>query len=346
VTEPRVQQPPPAVSVVVPTYNRRERLARVLVGFAAQRDDALFEVVVVSDGSTDGTDEYLRSGQTPIPVTSVFQSNAGPAEARNQGIAAARGDLVLFVDDDVVPEPGLVLAHVRAHARNGGDIVVIGPMLTPPGFTMTPWVRWEQSMLEKQYALLAGLPTAHYRNFYTGNASIARARLDEVGGFDPKYRRAEDVELAYRLSQCGLGFVFDPAARALHFAERSFGSWLDNAYEYGRNDVRFVREGQHEILGEIVNNYRNRHMLQRAVVRFVVPRPRVAKIAAPVLHRCASIAELLHLRAFNRQALSGLYGLRYHLGVADEVGGANLFLRLLRADPRAAREVISPGAVS
>ncbi len=197
----------PRVSVVIPTFNRRQRLHRVLAGLAAQTFDGDVETVVVSDGSTDGTDAYLASGATPLPVVSATQENQGPAVARNHGVELATGDLVVFIDDDVVPDRGLISAHVAAHARLGDDVVVIGPMLDPPDHRMSMWIQWEQSMLAKQYtAMTRGdfEPTA--RQFYTGNASVLRRHVVDVGGFDSSFRRAEDVELAYRLavSRCAL----------------------------------------------------------------------------------------------------------------------------------------------
>ena len=252
----------PCASVVIPTYNRRARLARVLEALEAQRTTADFEVVVVSDGSTDGTIEYLRSDAVPLPVVVVDQSNAGPAEARNAGWRVARGELVIFLDDDVVPEPGFVAAHLAAHHRLGDGYVVIAPMLTPDDVRLSPWVAWEQAMLEKQYVLLDALPRASYRNFYTGNASLRRTYLDRVNGFDPRYQRAEDVELAYRLSRLGLQFVFCREPCGFHYAERSFDSWRRNALQYGRNDVAFAREGQADVFRSIVRNYRDRHWIR------------------------------------------------------------------------------------
>ncbi|MGZ4771060.1 MAG: glycosyltransferase family 2 protein, partial [Ilumatobacteraceae bacterium] len=92
----------PAISVVIPTFNRLPRLKQVLGALSKQSlDNSLFEVVVVSDGSTDGTHEYL-SGATPRPVVYAHQDNAGPGAARNRGVHLARGRLILFIDDDIV----------------------------------------------------------------------------------------------------------------------------------------------------------------------------------------------------------------------------------------------------
>ena len=83
------------------TYNRLDRLKRVLDGLEKQTYSLTdFEVVVVSDGSPDGTDDYLRTLETPLRLTAVFQPNQGVAVARNHGLERATGELVLFVDDD------------------------------------------------------------------------------------------------------------------------------------------------------------------------------------------------------------------------------------------------------
>src|SRR5688572_17288778 len=79
----------PTVSVVVPTFNRRNQLHRTLLGLAEQQlPGNCFETIVISDGSTDGTMEYLRGGTTPVPVVAIEQHNAGPAAARNRGVRA------------------------------------------------------------------------------------------------------------------------------------------------------------------------------------------------------------------------------------------------------------------
>ena len=173
------------MSVVIPTYNRRLSLEHVLHALAVQIVDQPFEVVVVSDGSQDDTDDFLSSGKTALPVTAVMQDNGGPAAARDAGVRDARGEIVLFIDDDVVPSPHLVAEHLHAHAEYGPDVVVIGPMLRPVDARLSPWVDWEQRMLEKQYAALAGGLDAHSRQFYTGNASVRREHVLAAGSFNP-----------------------------------------------------------------------------------------------------------------------------------------------------------------
>jgi GT2 family glycosyltransferase len=320
------------VSVVLPTFNRLPRLRRVLAGLERQSYplDAL-EVIVVSDGSTDGTHDYLRSLATSLRLRLAVQENSGPAAARNLGVAQASGDIVLFIDDDVVPEPTLLAEHLRAHRQHGDNVVVLGPMLTPADFVMLPWVRWEQAMLAKQYtAMQAGRWEPSARQFYTGNCSLLRRHLLAVGGFDSTFRRAEDVELGYRLAAHGLRFVFNPRAIGYHYAERSFLSWLEIPYAYGRNDVVFARDKQQRwLLPTAQREFRERNPLVRLLVRVCLGRPGLGQRAQGALSCTAALSGDAQLAQLQQMAFSALFNLRYYEGMADELGGRERFMQLI-----------------
>ena len=320
----------PAISVVVPTFNRLSRLKQVLEALSQQTlDNNLFEVVVVSDGSTDGTDEYL-SGPTPLAVVHARQDNAGPGATRNHGVRLARGRLVLFIDDDIVATPTLVEQHLRAHGDSTSS-VVIGPMSNAPGFKYSPWVAWEQAKLYKQYrAMHDGVYAASFRQFYTGNASLPRELFLRAGGFDTSFRRAEDIELSYRLDQLGATFVFDETAIAHHFAERSFASWLAAADAYGRNDVTFARDhDQHWLLPAMATEFKERSVFTRFLVRVCLTRPRLGTFAARAL-RAIGCAPWMIPRVASL-ALSGLYGLTYYRSAGTEYGDTAEFRDMLCA---------------
>lgn len=325
-----------SVSVVVPTFNRLEQLRRMLAGLAGQRElDVDLEVVVVSDGSTDGTHEYLTSAEVPRPVVAIHGANAGPAGARNHGLRAATGDLVVFIDDDVVPAPDMIAAHVRRHRSAPDDCeVVIGPMSTPADDNLSPWCRWEQDTLHKQYdAMARGDWTATARQFYTANASVARRHVLDAGGFDESFRRAEDVELAYRLADRGLRFTFAPDADVVHHPDRTFSTWLDIAGQYGRNDVIFGRDlGQPWLLTSIAAEFGERHRLVQALTRWCLPRPRLAAVVMVLLQVVARAAGWLHIGPVTRQALSALYNLAYYRGMTAELGGSQRMVTLLDGD--------------
>jgi glycosyltransferase involved in cell wall biosynthesis len=320
--------PMPHVSVVIPTHNRIERLKRVLAALESQ-DYALddFEVIVVSDGSTDDTNEYLQALDTPLQFRAVTQPNQGVAAARNIGLQHATGKFVLFIDDDVVPSPKLIAEHVRIHADHDDDAIVLGPMLTPNDAGMSPWVRWEQAMLTKQYqAMLSGKYAPSARQFYTGNTSLARIHLIAAEGFDINFRRAEDVELAYRLARRGLKFIFNPNAIGYHYAERSFRSWMEIPYVYGRNDVIFTRDKhQHWLLPEVLSEFHDRNMLVRMLVRLCLDRNILSNSIIAWLRGISYLADRLGVERLVQTAHSGIFNLRYYQGIAHEMGGRERF---------------------
>lgn len=322
------------ISVVIPTYNRLVSLRRVLAGLGGQSLAAdRFEVIVVSDGSTDGTDDHLRQARYPFRLELLSQPNAGPAAARNNGVARASGELILFLDDDVLPVPELLARHRAAHAAAGQPAVVFGPLVTPDDFRMQPWVRWEQDRLAEQYADMAAgrwEPTA--RQFFTGNASLGRRYILEAGGFDTRFRRAEDVELAYRLAGRGLRFVFAPEAVGLHYATRSFRSWLATPYAYGRNDVLFALDKGHSwLLPLIEDEFGSRHALVRALVGVCLGRPRATAAMSAALRGAAVACGWLGLAGPASRAYGALFNLHYYQGFADELRCRGLAFRAGRS---------------
>lgn len=322
----------PALSIVVPTYNRWDRLQRVLKALSEQtvpRED--LEVVVVSDGSTDETDKNLAAGNSPVPVHFIQQENSGPAVARNTGVAKASGDLILFIDDDVVAAPECAAVHLESHEKATRDTVVIGPLLTPDGdHKLEPWVAWEQRMLYKQYDAMARgdwAPTA--RQFYTGNASLARATMIASGGFDASFKRGEDVQLAYRLRDEGMVFAFEATARAFHHAERSYQSWLSNASSYGRNDVLMWRDyGQDWLIPTVRAEYHNRSRLTQVYTRLGLKAPGVVRADRDVVPRLALAGERLGIGKLVQGALSATYNLAYYQGLVKEIGGFADFMAI------------------
>ena len=318
------------VSIVIPTYNRIARLKQVIAALEQQTyplED--IEVIVVSDGSTDGTHEYLASIKTPLNLRFAAQQNSGPAAARNNGFRSARSEYVLFIDDDVVPSPQLVAEHMRLHDARP-SLVVLGPMLNPPDFTHSPWVAWEQAMLEKQYAAMRrGDWAATARQFYTGNTSLPRQVLISSGGFDERFRRAEDIELAYRLEKLGVEFLFTMEAVGYHYAERSFDSWLQTPYAYGRYEIVFSREVKPQLLTFIREHFTKRNPFTRTVIGLCLDRAQIssavqaaARRAASMGHRCGAPG-----RRIAQAAYSVIFNLRYYQGVADELGGRKVFFR-------------------
>jgi glycosyltransferase involved in cell wall biosynthesis len=279
------------------------------------------ELVVVDDGSTDGTIEWIRAARPPYRVRAIEQPHRGPAAARNLGVAEARGELILFVDDDVVAEPGLVASHVAAH-RWAQNVAVVGPMLPPQNWRRPAWIGWEERKLLRQYrALAAGKYACSYRQFFTGNASLRRDRFLAAGGFDPQFVRAEDVELGYRLWKGGVRFAFEPAARVRHYPRRSFTSWCRVPYQYGQADVVMERDKGHDVLTSAFAEFGNRSSATRFLARLCVGRAGRSRTATFALASMARAAGLIGLEPVASASLSVLFNLLYWQGVSDELGG-------------------------
>jgi glycosyltransferase involved in cell wall biosynthesis len=128
------------LSIVIPTFNRLKCLQRTLAALEQQTyPHSEFEIIVVSDGSSDGTDDYLREAEHRLAIIPVFQANGGVATARNHGIQLAQGEWILFIDDDVVGAPNLVEEHLTTQRKNNNDAIVLGPLLIPLDTKLSPW---------------------------------------------------------------------------------------------------------------------------------------------------------------------------------------------------------------
>lgn len=289
-------------------------------------------MLVVSDGSTDGSFEFLENLKTSLNLFPIQQPNGGPASARNLGVQLAKGEVIIFLDDDVVPAPELIAEHMSTFQEHGMRAISLGPMLSPTDFQYSPWVQWEQDMLGKQYdALLQNKWAPTGRQFYTGNSAVARCFLLETGGFDPSFQRAEDVELAYRLIQKGLTFHFNPRAVGYHYAKRSFQSWVTTPYIYGKNDVLFhEKKGQTWIIPTVSDEFADRHILTRSLVRLCLDQPSFSKITIGLLKQIGVTSYWLHRSRLSRMSFSAIFNLCYYQGMADQLGGRRHFYEKMR----------------
>ncbi len=260
-----------SLSVVIPTYNRAEVLAKALNAYLLQSNKALIhELIVVDDGSTDRTEAMVGdfSRRAEFPVRYLRQENKGPAAARNFGIREATSDLILFTDSDIIPERQLVEQHLAWHHRNPEPTVaVLGHVDWSPEIRTTPFMRWfgEEKVFAFDRLLKNGMATFHY--FYTCNVSLKARFLRENGQFDEDFKTAayEDIELGYRLSKNGMRLLYNPRALAYHYQFFSFEDacrkTLANAIpmesfvrkEAGREVVREIRERQSRLRSRLAN---------------------------------------------------------------------------------------------
>ena len=315
----------PKITVVVPTFNRKDSLRATLRGLEQQSLlTKYWEAVIVSDGSTDDTDRFLAeyAASAPFTLRAIRQDNAGPSRARNEGIQQAQGDIVVFVDDDVEPSPEFLAVHLDHH-ESDANVAVIGPLAPDPKRRPSEpvWIGWEHAMLEKQYAAFrkGEWAVAGPHHFYSGNASVRRKYLLDIGGFDTTFTRQEDVELATRLQrECGIHFCFDANAAALHRPTRNWNAWLKVPSSYGQLDVIRARRGD---LGweRIQAAYETRNRLTRLLTRVAIRFPRSSDSNRLVLRASASILYNLRREPAAYAALSAVYNTHYLEGAFNEL---------------------------
>lgn len=223
-------------SVVIPTYERRDVVVRTVAALAEQSYED-FEVVVVVDGSTDGTARALRDLVTPFPLTVLEQANSGAGAARNAGAAAASGEILLFLDDDMEAEPSLLAEHDRSQ-RAGTDLVIGDLPLHPDSprnvlsLAVASWARGRRDRLERSH----DVPLA---DLLTGQMSISREAFDQLGGFDASFTRdgsfgGEDIDFGYRVLKAGLHVEFNPAAISRQYFDVDPAVYLRRELDAGR----------------------------------------------------------------------------------------------------------------
>jgi glycosyltransferase involved in cell wall biosynthesis len=238
-----------SLSVVIPTRDRATALARTLDALERQQvGEARVEAIVVDNGSRDDTVERVRDrGPAPaIPIRLLEQPSGGPAAARNAGVEAASGEIVLFLGDDTEPEgPDLLRAHLGLHtARPEGSYAVLGRITWNPHRPVTPFMRWlENGGPQFHYAEISAGPVDAATYFYSSHASVKRSLFERVGGFDPRFPTAavEDTELGGRLADAGIELDYHPELLVLHDHPTTPAQSLRRSIAVGRSAALYNR---------------------------------------------------------------------------------------------------------
>lgn len=229
------------VSVVIPTYNRRISLERCLISLAAQSFPVMeYEVIVVADGCTDDTVELLRSFAPRFAFRWLSQQNQGAPAAQNLGVAAAKGTIILFLDDDCVCGTDVITAHYDAHAQ-GDQIVAIGALRlhpdTPPG-TLHDVVG---DLEDAEWRRLTSEGARRSDLMLCANSSVSRAAALDCR-FDTTYTRMHDVEAGIRLWAKGYRPRFIPRAIVYELYTKTVRAMLADSYQHGRYEVLLSKD--------------------------------------------------------------------------------------------------------
>jgi glycosyltransferase involved in cell wall biosynthesis len=241
-------------SVVIPTYNRKPILEKCLRAIENQqlRDGSVvagYEVVLVDDGSTDGTLEWLESHKSEFPhVRSHAQDHKGPAAARNLGVEQAKGDTIIFIDSDLVVTEQFLQAHADALVQGQQQLGSVSEAAPEEARCFTyGWVintcNFDNPTSEPYK--ITDFSAAY---FATGNVAIARKWLEKAGLFDTRFQLYgwEDLELGVRLKQLDLKLIKCPEAVGYHwhppFALDQIPRMIDREIQRGRMGVLFYEK--------------------------------------------------------------------------------------------------------
>lgn len=227
------------ISVVLPTRNRAGRLSRPLQALACQTfPRERFEVLLVDSASTDNTREIASQFEKSFAHFRLLsEAQPGAARARNCGIRECVGELVLFIDDDVIPIPRLLEEHWLAHRRHP-ESAILGRVTFPWDGNESPfhWVLTHRPEYLQSFRFTdpANVPFNH---FYSCNVSLPRNSFTRVGRFNEEFRAYgfEDTEFGYRLVRSGTRIVFHPLAEALHDFRRTFVRFAEERFRAGQS---------------------------------------------------------------------------------------------------------------
>jgi O-antigen biosynthesis protein len=230
----------PQISVVFPTYNRCRLLATTLGAWAFQTLPAdNWELIVVDDGSDDGTDRLCQSLKLPYRFRYFRQENAGAGAARQLGTKMAEGDLLLLCNDDTIPDSQLLNEHLLLHRQSKGKNNAILGKFSASDESIKRALSFfvNRSPFFFPQATLQPGQILDQAYFVTCNLSVRRDLVLAAGNFDPEFRVAEDTELGARLARRGTRVVYHPSAHADHeHGTFTTSDLIRRAKAYGRAD--------------------------------------------------------------------------------------------------------------
>jgi len=214
------------VSVIIPTYNRKEELTKLLSFLKAQTlPQRKCEIVIINDGSSDSTVEFLQREQVAGTLIFSVQDHRGPGAARNMGMKMAQGKIFVFTDTDCIPHPHWLENLIRPF-EDGTVGAAGGPEIPDP----------EEPILSQcfQFVMTSPLTTGGLRGakkqlarYYprTFNMAISRKAYEKVGGFKEWYH-GEDVEMSFRIKEAGFKLIYCDDAKVCHHRPATFSQFF------------------------------------------------------------------------------------------------------------------------
>lgn len=230
------------VSVIIPTYNGKHKILKTLWALEAQTFKD-FETVIVIDGSTDGTKEVLGLQDLNLNLKIHKQENQGRASVRNKGAALATGELLVFFDDDMLPEPDSIQRHINFHQKNDNAICG-GNQLEDTREAKSDFDRFRCYIRNKwlvKYAAGVNLLTAKNIFLTAANFSIKKEVFAQLGRFDNTLTDAEDYIFAHKAMSKNVSLYFDKDNIAFHNDFCSLSNYIIRKRQYTKNFINLAK---------------------------------------------------------------------------------------------------------
>jgi len=238
------------ISIIIPMYNAEAHIKDVLLAIFAQDYPGPVEVILVNDGSTDSSLDIIRGLTEREELKIIDQKNRGAVAATNNGLNAAKHDIICSIDSDVVLEKDWLRKIVEEF-----DDPKVGAV---QGYYKTParvsfWARMMGYDVEARYDAIR---TKYVSQVCTGNTAYRRAAIEKVGFFDPAFIYGYDNDMSYRLDHGGYKLVFRKDALCYHFWKADFVSYLKQQYRSAYGRLQLVRKHRDRVSGDSVSGLR------------------------------------------------------------------------------------------
>jgi len=227
----------PTVSIIIPTYRRPALLKKCLASIAAARlPRARSEVIVIDDGESVSIDGLLKKFDPLFRLTILRQRQAGPSMARNRGAVAAKGEYLVFLDDDCQVPPNWWL-QIKSAIRQHPQAIIGGRIVN--GLRANPYAATSQALID--FICSGRAHSERPPTFFTSNNLIIPATgFHNIGGFNPRYPFAgDDREVCYRWRRSGGKLAYVPDLMVLHFHHMNLAAFWRQHYRYGRGTLRY-----------------------------------------------------------------------------------------------------------
>jgi glycosyltransferase involved in cell wall biosynthesis len=233
------QTPKTTVSVIIPTFNQEKLIGECIGSLLCQSyEQELIEIIVVDNGSTDGTAEIVKT----FPVKLIMETKRGPAAARNAGIKIAAGEILIFMDHDCFADRDFVAYHVLAHnhaeQKNGQVKLVAGGIA---GYNTSLWACCDD--ICSWYTSHPKLPPRYETDYLpAANMSVTHDFISALGGFESGMMGGEDVVLCTKIRTLGYKILFEPRAKVAHYNRSTFRGFINHAKLWARDELDLRRK--------------------------------------------------------------------------------------------------------